>query len=380
MRLRTLTLHRLDIPFRVAFRHASAERERTETVWVEAHSEHAIGFGEGCPRAYVTGETLETAGAFFTRHFDALRTGIRRLDDLLAFGTEYEEEIDANPAAWCAIELALLDALAKEEACSVEALCGLPEPRGPFHYSAVIGATGASAFGRFLEAYAGLGMRDFKVKVSGDVGMDRENLKVLGRRVPGRRLRLDANNLWPDVDSAARYLRGLQQSLFAVEEPLQPRAYGELAALSRTLGTRIVLDESCVRAAQLEDLEGLGDAWALNVRVSKMGGLRRSLASVEAARRRGIPIVVGAQVGETSVLTRAALAVATFAGGSVVAQEGGFGTLLLQEDVCAAPLQFGPRGDLMWENSGRPGFGLSICVADRALSTLPPLPDLRSLP
>jgi L-alanine-DL-glutamate epimerase-like enolase superfamily enzyme len=372
-------MHRLDIPFRVAFRHASAERERTETVWVEAHSEHAAGFGEGCPRAYVTGETLETAADFFRRHFDALRIGIRCLEDLLAFSAENETEIDANPAAWCAIELAILDALAKEEGRSVEALCGLPEARGPFRYSAVIGATGTSTFRRFVEAYAGLEMQDFKVKVSGDPGVDRENLEFLGSRVPRRRLRLDANNLWPDVDSAAGYLRGLRQSLFAVEEPLQPFAYAELAALSRALGIRIVLDESCARAAQLAQLEGLGDAWVLNVRVSKMGGLWRSIACVEAARRRKIPIIVGCQVGETSMLTRAALAVATFAGSSLVAQEGGFGTFLLKEDVCAAPVQFGPGGELAWEKPQGPGFGVSICVPDGVLSTLPSRPHLASL-
>jgi hypothetical protein len=41
-----------------------------------------------------------------------------------------------------------------------------------------------------------------------------------------------------------------------------------------------------------------------------MGGLLRSLAVVRAARAARVGLVVGAQVGETSVLTRAALAVA----------------------------------------------------------------------
>jgi len=42
-----------------------------------------------------------------------------------------------------------------------------------------------------------------------------------------------------------------------------------------------------------------------------MGGILRSLAIAEQAKQIGIPIIIGAQVGETSILTRAALTLAT---------------------------------------------------------------------
>ncbi len=74
-----------------------------------------------------------------------------------------------------------------------------------------------------------------------------------------------------------------------------------------------------------------------------MGGLLRSLNVAEAARRRGIPIVVGAQVGETSVLTRAALVVARSAGDRLLAQEGAFGTYLLENGRRDTPAHVRPR-------------------------------------
>ena len=91
-----------------------------------------------------------------------------------------------------------------------------------------------------------------------------------------------------------------------------------------------------------------------------MGGLLRSLEIVHAARARGIRVIVGAQVGETSLLTRAALTVATAAGGALVAQEGAFGTHLLQYDVCTPPLMFGDGGTLTPPASivNDPGFGI----------------------
>src|SRR5437667_398413 len=77
-------------------------------------------------------------------------------------------------------------------------------------------------------------------------------------------------------------------------------------------------------------------------------GLPRSLEVIAAARRHGVPVIVGAQVGETSLLTRAALTVASQARDILLAQEGAFGTLLLGDDVCDPPLMFGPGGQIQF--------------------------------
>ena len=124
----------------------------------------------------------------------------------------------------------------------------------------------------------------------------------------------------------------------------------------------IILDESVTRIADLDALPDPAAQWIVNVRVSKMGGLLRSLDVVAAARRRGIRIIVGAQVGETSLLTRAALTIATAAGNLLVGQEGAFGTHLLAADVCDPPLMFGRGGILTWtsQDAARlPGFGIA---------------------
>jgi L-alanine-DL-glutamate epimerase-like enolase superfamily enzyme len=94
-----------------------------------------------------------------------------------------------------------------------------------------------------------------------------------------------------------------------------------------------------------------------------MGGLLRSLQLVEGARSRGLPVIMGAHVGETSVLTRAALVVASASGTSLMAQEGAFGTHLLSRDVANPPLMFGAGGviDIAKETfAGLPGLGLNI--------------------
>ena len=346
MRIEQLSLSELHIPFKTRFRHASAERSETASIWVEASAEGFVGYGESCPRPYVTGETTESARAFFAGTHQSLRQDIVDLESLRKWMTTHAATIDSNPAAWCAVELALLDLLAKVTGQTVESLLSVPALSGPFRYTAVLGDSGEAAFAATAHAYQRMGFRDFKLKLSGDLERDTRKVALLDSVDSTFRVRVDANNLWPDVRIAETYLRDLGRSFAGVEEPLISKRYAELRQLSEALGYPIILDESLTSSAQFRFLEGTADRWVINVRVSKMGGLLRSLGVVSAARARGIPLIVGAQVGETSLLTRAALIVAQAAGDDLLAQEGAFGTFLLERDVCDPSLMFGAGGIL----------------------------------
>lgn len=361
--IRQLQFDTLSIPFKSSFRHASAERSETSSVWVRAVStDDVVGSGESCPRPYVTGETIDTSRAFFSRQEASLRQQVADLASLRAWMDERTEALDDNPAAWCAIELAVLDLLARSASVTIEDLLGLPHLAGAFQYTAVLGDMSSNAFRAMAAQYRQLGFSDFKVKLSGRLDDDRGKLAVLGPW-RGIRVRADANNLWSTGEEAVGFLQALDFPLFALEEPIAPGQYGQLARIAATLDCKVILDESCVRAAQIEKLPAPPHPWIVNVRVSKMGGLLRSLQVVDAARAAGIGVIVGAQVGETSLLTRAALTVAHACRDVLVAQEGAFGTLLLERDVCDPPLMFGRGGVLdtaAYPAVGRPGFGLTV--------------------
>jgi len=364
MKIASLALEPLRIPFRVAFRHASAERSVTQSFWVVAHSEEGLtGYGEGCPRDYVTGETDASVAAFFEKFRDSITARVTDLPSLLEWSQTHRQDIDQNPAAWCAIELALLDLLARQHNQSVEALLGLPLLTGPFIYSAVLGATGTQQFAGTLERYLKLGIRDYKIKLSGDFDRDHGNLAVLrAAGITPTQVRADANNLWTDPDVARVYLKSLDFHFSAIEEPLQAGQFTELSLLAESLATRIILDESITRESQIAQLPGTAEQWIVNLRVSKMGGLLRSLRFVEACRAQRLSLIVGAQVGETSLLTRAALIVAQASRDILIAQEGAFGTLLLESDAVQPILMFGAKGVLDVQSSQldrSSGFGLT---------------------
>jgi L-alanine-DL-glutamate epimerase-like enolase superfamily enzyme len=362
-RLRSLTVKPLRIPFTVAFRHASAERSETSTFWAEATLDSGVvGRGESCPREYVTRESLDTAQTFFARHEGALREHIVDLSSLRLWMASMAREIDTNPAAWCAIELAILDAFAQHANRTVEGFLSLPELHGEFCYTAVLGDAAPRVFQAAADQYRLFGFSDFKVKLSGDLERDRAKIAIIrGLDIETPRVRVDANNLWSNAAEAVRFLRSLDYPFFAVEEPLGPNRYDELGQMADDLGCRIIVDESLLRVEQVDALPDPAGRWIVNVRVSKMGGLIRSLAVIDAARHAGVGIIVGAQVGETSLLTRAGLTAARAASDALVAQEGAFGTRLLAHDVCDPPLMFDRGGVLdhaAFPALHRPGFGI----------------------
>ncbi|MGZ5092730.1 MAG: mandelate racemase/muconate lactonizing enzyme family protein [Burkholderiales bacterium] len=374
MRVEAIEARALHIPFKVAFSHASADRTSTQTVWVTACGDGHIGYGEGCPREYVTGESLRTAGAFVAEFADDWYASIRNLESLRAWSQRHTIAIDRNPAAWAAVELALLDLIAKSESKSVESFLNLPALAGRFLYTAVIGDAPLPQFAAQLAHYLKAGFRHFKIKLSGDTTRDRAKVHALGDAgLSGQSVRADANNVWQSADAAIAALQALEFRFAAIEEPLKAGDYAGMARLAFSLHTRVVLDESVLSVEQLDRLSAPAGQWIVNVRVSKMGGVLRSLELVSELHKRGLGLIIGAQVGETSILTRAALTVANASKDILLAQEGAFGTHLLARDVVESPLMFGPGG--MLDVSGTvlagAGWGLPIVVEPTDLEALP---------
>lgn len=341
------------IAFRVSFGHASATRDRAENVLVEVRdADGRYGLGEGCPRPYVTGETVPGALAFLAAHRDALLV-IEDLKGLKAWIAAHTSAIDKNPSAFCAAELALLDLFARQAGQNLETFLGV-ERSGPIHVSAVYGSGKAVAFHLQAALFGLNGMHDAKLKIAGDASRDLSRARSLAHN---GRVRLDANNLWRDAETALPSLTMLARYAWAVEEPIRPRDWAGLSRIARETGLAIILDESLLTLADLDATpKDLGVV--PNLRVSKQGGLLRSLDLL--AHIPG-PVIVGAQVGETSILARAGLALAHAAGARLKGFEGAYAPLLLAHDVVNPSLRFGRFGRVLQDKFvERPGLGLAL--------------------
>lgn len=345
----------LAIPFRHAFAHASAVRVQAANVLVRLESAGgAVGLGEGCPRPYVTGETVETVLDFLARRAAAILREAVDAESLRQWLRVNAVEVDKHPSAVCALEMALLDLFARRAGTPVEDVVGSPRLNHALAVTAVYGSASLLAFNLQRWRYGRAGMGDAKLKLTGDPLRDGARARALARR---GRVRLDANNLWPDARAAIAGLRHASPYAWAVEEPVAPRDWAGMIAVAQATGMAVVLDESFTT---LEDLAAApeGTRWIANFRVSKLGGVLRTLDAIDMARRRGFRMIVGAQVGETSLLARAGLLAAAAAGGELDGFEGAYGTHLLAHDTVRPSLTFDTRGRVIPEALFSVGWGL----------------------
>lgn len=347
MKIKSLEIQDLRIPFNTGFKHSKAERKITQTILVILISDTGqVGIGEGCPREYVSGESISSCKNFINSikgqiiHFSDL-------DEILNWIQEHKRQINKNPAAWCAVELALLDLLGRSNGMSIEELLSLRRLNEPFIYTAVLGDSSDETYKKQIEKFIQYGFQDFKIKITGDIQKDKRKLGFISKYCISKyRTRFDGNNLWKSSSDVIKYLNQFEEPIFGIEEPLEALNFKGLYEIIQELPIKIILDESFLDEDHFSYFEKDVSSFIINVRISKMGGIIRSLKICNYAKKIGCNIIVGAQVGETSILTRAALTVANNFREELLAQEGAFGTFLLSEDVVKEPLMFKSGGVL----------------------------------
>ena len=177
----------------------------------------------------------------------------------------------------------------------------------------------------------------------------------MGRRCD---LRVDANMAW-DVPQAITSMRQLARcGIQSFEQPLAADDIDGLATLVRETGLGVMVDESLNDADSLENLIARRACTAINARISKCGGLVATYNRCRRALEAGMTVQVGAQVGESSLLSAAQL-ILIAAVRKVTYGEGCFGRYLLKEDPFTPLVQFG-RGGRPPELPTGPGLGVRI--------------------
>jgi len=372
VRVRDLTAYLVRIPLRRPVRHASHARTSTENIVVRCTlADETVGWGEGVPREYVTGETAAGALALLRRsdlpaqvepcpHFAAAvaLTGRLRLAPIAG-----DDRDIAGNAAKCAVEIAILDAFARYYGEPLSAITPLvaPElhrPRDRVQYSAAITSSDGLKLKLVAWAYRLYGFQQIKMKV-GIAGQDDvARVRAVRRRV-GRsvRLRIDANEAW-SASQAAEHIRGLERSgLEFVEQPLPHAEIAAMGEVRKGVDTPIVLDESLCGLHDAERAVAGGWCDAFNLRLSKCGGFIDSLRLARFAKRHGLGFQLGCQVGETAILSAAGRHFAASVG-DLAAVEGSFDRHLVRERLSREDITFGRGG---WAPSlAGPGLGVTI--------------------
>lgn len=368
MKITGATCFSLRIPFVEAFGHSASVRSRSDSVVVRLTAEDGtVGYGEGLPRPYVTGETVETCvdrianclwPAIADSDFPALEPGQDAVRVLAPVGRILPDGDAGGVVAWhaarAACELALLDVLLRRQQLH---LGDILRPRRSFvTYSGVISGGSIDSAVRLARICAEFGLQAVKIKIDG--GDVRERVAAV-REAVGREvsLRVDANCAYTP-DEAIAMLEALAPSDIACAE--QPIPRGDPAALARVRSRSpipIMADESLVTAADAEALIQAGACDFFNLRVSKCGGLARTLEIARMADRAGLGLQLGCQVGESAILSAAGRHLAALLE-RVSFVEGSYGNMLLVEDVSEESVAFGQGGTAPLLRG--PGLGVDV--------------------
>ncbi len=332
----------LKIPFKVSFKHNSATRKVTSTLWVEISRGKSVGIGEGCPRSYVTGESEESCVAFISDRRESLLK-VEDYSTLLVWRANNISDIENNSAAWCAIELAFLDLFAQEANQSINELMGELYIPQKLKYSAILGDSASGVWEKLCDWHLENEMSNFKLKLNGNAHLDSDRIHYIQSKNPKAEIRVDANNMWGSVEEGVVYLNQLPKILAGVEEPLHFPNWKGMNQLSELISYPVILDEHVCNIYDLLKIENR-ESKIVNLRVSKCGGLINSISMGKKALELGMRVIVGSQVGETSALTRAGFLLSSALTHSVWAHEGAYGKLLLEEDPFREYYQLGKEG------------------------------------
>ena len=368
--IQSFEIFALDLPFKKPFKHAAASRTTSSSIFVKCTTDNGIsGYGECLPRSYVTGENRDDTFLLLKENILPQLIGkkynsLNEIKDFLlqCDGKAPEEWLDPSvpqTAAWCAVDLALLDTFGRvfSEPIYLNSNSAFPPS---LRYSVVI-SSDARLKTLLLIRLMAIPQVKIKVEKDGSAEFVQRARRIMGSRCD---IRADANMAW-NVEEALRNMKKLaEHGIQSFEQPIKADDIDGLATLVKESRLGVMVDESLHDRESLERLLAKQACTAVNIRISKCGGLMAAFNRCIQALEAGMILQVGCQVGESSLLSAAQLKLLT-AVPQINYAEGCFGRLLLKEDPVTPLLQFG--------YAGRPpqvpaGSGLGINVNDDMLS------------
>lgn len=366
-RIVAYSLHAVELPFRGKFEHAASSRESSSSLFVELVLDDGTrGWGEALPRPYVTGETRDGACELLSSVVLPRLVGMEftHFQDVLDFlggcdgqpPAEWVSSDKPHTAAWCAVDLALLDSFGRHFGCQPYGRSS-PPLRDGFRYSGVLTSSRSWKQTAQLMLYRFLGYRALKLKVDALTG-EAEIGRIRKRAGAAIELRADVNMGWSVAQALVKMPALAREGVRSFEQPLAADDWDGAARLVSETGLDVMADESLNTCASLERLISTRACTAINARISKCGGLIATLRRCQEARDAGLWVQIGCQVGESSLLSAAHLHLCA-AFPEVRHAEGCFGKLLLADDP-GSPLMQMRRGGLPPAMPQSAGIGVSV--------------------
>ena len=323
--VRSVKVSALEVPLVEPFVIASGTVTTTRNALVRvdlvenAGGRGAVGLGEAATLVPVTSEDLPDVLASLDAAGEDLEGMAIPMDDGFARLTSVLDELsERTPVARSALEVALLDAVARIVGLPLRALVGGEKGAATATMTTdiTIPIREVGTMVELARAHRAQGFSCFKVKVGRDVDHDFEAIAAIAAAVPSARFRIDANGGFSAKDALALMERlagrGIEVECF--EQPCATDDLAGMAEVTAAIDPPVIADESVKHLPDVARLVEAKAADGVNLKIAKSGGLLAALAIGRAAQAHGLRVMCGGMVETRLGMTAAAHVVAALGG------------------------------------------------------------------
>jgi len=289
MRIEQIELKIVRLPLVRPFQTSSSLKEHLDHILVRIVAGGVIGWGECASPSdpYYCPETTETCWHILRDFLVPLVLGREwsTIDELAGF----YRLVKGNRFARAGLEMACWDALARAQGQPLRLLLG--GTRSEILSGVSLGIEDRiepllDLIARYLQEGYG------RIKLKIGPGRDVDVVRRVRERYPTIALQVDANSAYTLDDLPT--LKALDDfDLLLIEQPLAHDDIIDHARLQAALRTPICLDESIHSAGDARKALDLGACRVINIKVSRLGGLREAKRVHDLCLARGVPVWCG---------------------------------------------------------------------------------------
>ncbi len=335
--------------------HAKKRFETTESIIVGVKIDGTWGYGEACPRPYVTGETMESVIEVYKNIAPTILKGIDIQSPIDAYGN-LESRLIGNYAAKAGVDLAIHDAVGKLTHKPVSAMYGDPVIESITLDGGIPMMERHKIVG-WVERFFSQGVKTFKLKAGSNIE-DTTSILSLLTDVYGDSIsfKVDANSVWTHRNAIDNTRVISKYNVLLLEDP--SARVEVLKKLRQETSIPLMADETLLSYNDAVLFADAGLYQWFNVRISKNGGIGSTTAIVDFARERDIKVQLGTQYAETGILDAARRHLASFA--THISRFEGGGSLNLHQDIVEENMKFGDDLKVPLRPFMKPGLGVTI--------------------
>jgi L-alanine-DL-glutamate epimerase-like enolase superfamily enzyme len=251
-----------------------------------------LGYGHALPMVSTHGEGAKAA-------FDFLLPRLIGRDPfgIAAIMEDIENALAFQPSVKAGIDMALHDLAARRLNVPLDVLFG-GRLRQTIPQARIVPLNAPSEMAAAAKALVAEGYRMVKVKLSGDIELDAARVAAVRAAVgAGPLISLDANQTYSAKGFLRLFGRIERHDIALIEQPVPAADWNGLKQITRTLPAAIEADESAGSLADVTRLVHDRAVDVINLKITKLGGIRNTLAAAQICAAGGVGCRLGAAFG-----------------------------------------------------------------------------------